>query len=254
MSGIGWHGFATGASIAEAQSVQHAYTSVFQSVQELIRSDFGLTTPSPARLFVVHVKDPINVDPVTELMMGGTRRPHEDVWGRYISGVKALVISGVPDCIDFRWVAAHETCHAICEAALGAVGEVPWSSEGYAEFVSLRVASSQSVGRPDRRHITTVRAFRKAAMDLSLRRVLGFEDLSTSIPSHYVGCFQSHAALFLSFLYDRGVEDALIRKCFRAAVKEDPPSCKHHLLALEEAFGKSIEDIEKEFDKFCSQQ
>lgn len=253
MSGTGWHGFATGASIAEAQSVQHAYTSVFQSVEKLIRSDFGLTTSLSERLFVVHVKDSVHVDPVTELMMGGARQPHEDVSGRYISGVKALVISHMPDCIDFFRIAAHETCHAMCETALGVVGDVPWSNEGYAEFVSLRAASSQSaISRPCQ-HITTYRAFSKAGMHLSLRRVLGFEDLSTSIPSHYVGCFQSHAALFVSFLYDRGVEDALIGKCFRAAVKEDPPSCKQQVMALEEAFGKSIEDVEKEFDKFCSQ-
>ena len=80
-----------------------------------------------------------------------------------------------------------------------------------------------------------------------MRRVLRFEDQTTSIPSHYVGCFQSHAALFARFLHDRGVEDDRIAECLRAAVKEDPPSCKEHVLRLEEAFGKSIEDIEEEF-------
>lgn len=252
MSGNGWHGFAIGASLAETHSVQDAYTSVFQRVEELIRSDFSLTTSLRERLFIVHVKDSLHVDPVTELLMGDSRQPHEDVSGRYISGVKAAVISRPPDSTEFYESAAHETCHGICECLLDAVGSIPWSSEGYAEFVSLRVLRTLYPTGRYGTHVTTFRLFRKAGMDVSLRRLLGFEDQGRSMPSEYVGCFQSHAALLVRFLDDRAGEDDRIGKCYRAAVKENPPSCMQHILGLEEAFGKSIEEIEKDFHDFCS--
>lgn len=252
MRGPGWHGFAAGASRTEAETIQHSCALVFPEVEELIRADFDLARPLRGKLFIVHILDTDGIEDVAQMLCPSDDRPRGVVWGRYIPGVKSVVISQAPGSAEFCETAAHEICHGLSETALGAVASIPWSSEGYANFVALRVLRTLYPAARHRAHIATFRVFLNEGMDVSLRRMLRFQDQDISIPSHYLGCFQSHATLFIQFLDHRASEDDGIGECYRAAVREDPSSCMHHLLALEAAFGKSIEGIDEEFREFCS--
>lgn len=252
LRGDGWRGFAVEAPRALAVDIQDGLDWIHSEVKRVVHADFDLA-PSRMKWDVLAFHCPLTVE-VDDLVRTVTQRgvvPIDSVDGRYIAEYGTAVLSGAPASLQFYTCATHEMCHALCHCLLGATGSIPWSFEGYAELVSDRVVNKRLGVSILREHLSAFKSLRMTAADLPLRRVLMIEDYGERTPPCSTA-FIPHAALFVAFLKEHAEQSATIRRVFNAAVREDVSSCLALIESLEEASGKTVEQIEEDFRDFCS--
>lgn len=253
LRGHGWRGFAVEASPALAVYIQDGLDWIHGEVKRLLEAEFHLPSAlTKWDVLAIHCPSTVQVDDLVEAVTQRGVVRIDSVAGCYVAEYGAAVLSGAPESLEFYACSTHEICHALCHCLLGATGRIPWSYEGYADLISDKVVRKRLGVSILHEHLSAFKSLRMTAGDLPLRRVLMIEDYGDGMPPCYMNSFISHAALFVAFLKENAGQIAPIRRVFNAAVREDVSSCLALIESVEEAFGKTVEQIEDDFHDYCS--
>jgi len=251
MHGPGWAGFAIGADKGDALEVAKCVTALFPDVQESVAGDFACKKRTPGKLFVIHVGAEYSVDDVCNLLLAKAGMGLRHVAGRYLQAGETALISGCAGSAELQICVAHEICHFVCHDMFGAVGTIPWASEGYANVVTGRIICHTSDSSLLRAYAAQVEAAVRWG-SMGLRQILSREEHDNNAEEEQIyESFVAHATLFVDYLFNCARKSLAIENVLKQAIREDI-STVEVLSQLERAFGSSIEVIEERFHVYCA--
>lgn len=250
IAGPRWHGLVIPETLVQLPIIAGTIDQILACVTECINEDL-LVRLNHSRLFIIYTLDAGKVNEIAECIIGKDNDELlEDATGRYIRRINSTIISGLPGSPLMVATCAHEICHALCNTTFPNSINLPWCFEGYAHYVEASVC--RRLVRYDGNNILTECLVTGRSMhpETCLRDILLFGGNYAELRNSNVIYFHAVAGLFVQYLALLAKSSKVINKVFQAAVRGSPPTCEHHLHAIERAIGRSIEEIEETFHKW----
>lgn len=243
--GEGWRACWMGPERADRDCLRQVIDETCAKVLGVLQEEFGVGAVRE-ELFLFCGAPEKTAEITRPVRRIGRRKPRElPTYENCFLAPNWVVVTVKPASPVFQQVLAHELCHAFGHRVRGGPA-APWISEGAAGLVAERIVPANELLTHARLH-GMGDDFR---LPIPLRAMLTAEIPAADSSVQWL--LTAQATAFLQFLAARRTECPFVWEPAQRAFIGREPEATLAPQAFEHAFGAPLEDIEREFCRYCS--